>query len=306
MTKKTIILTILFSFISSLGLEPAKNYFSLIKLTDFNVMDQDGYITQSNDENKITKKLIWSDEFNGSQINLSNWNYEDGFKRNEELQYYTNSKKNARVSNGMLILEARKERIKNKDYVKPENIKPWHDWHNKREYGEYTSASITTQGKHSWVNKRIEVRAKLPKGKGVWPAIWMAGENITTVGWPKCGEIDIMEHVGHEANKIYSTTHKEDRSGVLGNTVAGSETVSDGFHVYATEWNDQKIDFFVDGKKYHTQERKGEKWPFEKPMYLILNFAFGGGWGGMFGVDDSVLPQKYYIDYVRVYEMKHK
>ncbi len=234
-------------------------------------------------------KLVWADEFDKPGLpDPAKWNYETGFVRNHEAQYYTDARlENARVEDGCLVIEARKEPFKG---------------------AAYTSASLTTRERVSWKYGRIEIRAKLPSGRGVWPAIWMLGTNITDVGWPACGEIDIMEMVGFKPDMIYghihtsesvTTKHVKDGTGIK---VPGA---SDGFHVYAIEWDTDKMDFFVDDKKYYTYHNPytgGDAWPFDKDQYLILNLAIGGAWGGQKGIDDAIFPQKFYIDYVRVYQ----
>lgn len=236
-------------------------------------------------------KLVWSDEFNADGLPDTNkWGYEVGFVRNHEKQYYTKSRlENARVENGNLVIECRKE------HFTPPNHSPV----------EYTAASLTTQHKESWQYGRIEVRAKLPQGKGVWPAIWMLGTNITRVGWPRCGEIDIMEFVGKEPDQIHGTIHffANDKHASDHKSLKVSRPFDD-FHVYAIEWTPEKIDFYFDQQKYQTAridkaDQNGGN-PFREPQYLILNFALGGSWGGE--VDDSILPQQFLIDYVRVYQ----
>ncbi len=238
-------------------------------------------------------ELAWADEFNYQGLpDKTKWDYEEGFVRNRESQYYTRARlENARVENGMLVIECRKE------HFTPPNHAPV----------EYTAASLTTRHKASWRYGRIEVRAKLPQGKGVWPAIWTLGTNIGAVGWPACGEMDIMELVGKEPNHIYGTLHfavagKHQSDGGRLET----EKPSDDFHVYAIEWYPDRVDIFFDGKKYHTvltdKAGRGEDNPFRKPHYLLLNFALGGDWGGP--IDDTMLPQTYLVDYVRVYRQK--
>ncbi len=240
-------------------------------------------------------KLVWSDEFNyGGLPDKTKWNYEEGFVRNHEIQYYTRKRlENARVENGMLILECRKE------HFTPPHHRPV----------EYTAASIHTQKTASWKYGRIEVRAKLPSGKGVWPAIWTVGADRSKVGWPACGEIDIMEFIGRLPDKIHGTIHY----GVDGKhkSDTGSLTTAkpwEDFHVYAIEWHPDRIDFFFDQQKYRTvlldQAGKGEANAFRLPHFLRLNFAFGGDWSG--AVDDAVLPQKFMIDYVRVYSESNR
>jgi beta-glucanase (GH16 family) len=171
----------------------------------------------------------------------------------------------------------------------------------------YTSAAIETVGKADWLYGRIEVKAKLPAGKGTWPAIWMLGSDRTTkgFGWPKCGEIDIMELVGKEPDIIHGTIHyfANGAKASKGDKIQIPGTSTD-FHVYAAEWAPDKIDLFVDDKKYFTfkvsdAENDGPN-PFQKPQYLILNLALGGSWGG--DIDDSIFPQRMVVDYVRIYE----
>ncbi len=256
-------------------------------------------------------KLVWSDEFTKEGLpDAQKWTYEVGFIRNREAQYYTKDRQeNARVKNGMLIIEARKEKYKNPNYRSDSQSR---NWNRSREYADYTSASLTTSGKASWRHGRIEVRAKLPTGKGTWPAIWMLGENIKTVGWPTCGEIDIMENVGYDPNRIHANIHTKKYNHVLGTGKGSSIQVAKPykkFHVYAIEWTSEKIDFYVDDTKYFTykNEKSGEAvWPYDKDHFLILNTAIGGGWGGQKGIDDSIFPQKFYIDYIRVYQKQAK
>ncbi len=252
-------------------------------------------------------KLVWSDEFNHPGApNPAKWNYETGFVRNHEAQYYTRaSAANARVENGMLIIEARKERFKNPAYNPA--AKGTRDWHHSREFAAYTSASLTTKRLESWKYGRIEVRAKLPSGRGVWPAIWMVGANAPLVGWPACGEIDIMEMVGFQPDMVYAHVHMP--YDIKHRIDCGSgikvPAASDSFHVYAVEWGHDQMSFLVDGKKYYTYRNPGtgaEAWPFDQPEYLILNLAIGGSWGGAKGIDDKIFPQRFCIDYVRVYQ----
>lgn len=251
-------------------------------------------------------KLVWSDEFDTPGLpSAAKWDYEEGFVRNHEAQYYTARRpENARVENGMLVIEARKERFKNPEYD------PAAQGTNRRgrEYAEYTSASLTTRGKEAWVHGRIEVRAKLPGGRGTWPAIWTLGTNMWQVGWPACGEVDMMEFVGFDPGVIHANIHTRKYNHVK-KTGKGSQIsvpdASAAFHVYAMEWDAQKMDFYVDDKKYFTYSNEGsgtDAWPYDQGQYLILNLAIGGDWGGAKGIDASCFPQRYYIDYVRVYQ----
>ena len=255
-------------------------------------------------------KLVWADEFGTAGAPDSDkWGYERGFIRNSEDQFYTSDRReNARVENGLLIIEARKERWANPDYdpEKPE-AKSRRLSH---EYADYTSASLTTAGKASWIGGRFEVRAKLPQGRGVWPAIWMLGDNISEVGWPTCGELDIMEFVGFKPNTIHANVHCRKYNHAQGNGRGDKielTSLAEDFHVYAMQWYEDRIDFYVDDHKYFTFKNEGSgnaAWPFDKPQYLILNLAIGGTWGGREGIDDSIFPQQYLIDYVRVFQLE--
>jgi len=236
-------------------------------------------------------QLSWSDEFNGSGlVESSKWDYEEGFIRNKESQYYTRARvENARQVDGNLVIESHKEEFNN---------------------GHYTSASVHTSGKQSFLYGRIEVRAQLPTGKGTWPAIWMLGDSIRQVGWPACGEIDIMENVGYDPETIHANIHTRAYNHVK-NTGKGSKIQAEKpwetFHIYAIEWYEDHLDFFFDNHKYFTFRNEGtgsEVWPYDKPHYLILNTAIGGAWGGQQGIDDGIFPQKFLIDYVRVYTQK--
>ena len=232
-------------------------------------------------------KIVWQDEFDKDGLpSSSKWAYEVGFVRNNELQFYTPSRsENARVENGSLVIEARKDGF---------------DGH------DITSASLFT--KQSWTYGRIEARAKMPRGFGVWPAIWTLGSNIEKVGWPSCGEIDIMEYVGFEPNAIYTSVHTPRADQGLSHLVLSPYR---DFHVYTLDWYPDRLEFMIDGKNVYTYKKPvtddpvvndPDLWPFDRPQYLILNLAIGGAWGGQHGVDDSIFPSQYSIDYVRVYE----
>jgi beta-glucanase (GH16 family) len=247
-------------------------------------------------------KLVWSDEFDYEGMpDATKWDYEEGFVRNQEMQYYTKQRpENARVEGGHLIIEGRKEKFKNSGHKPGSNT-----WISQREFAAYTSASLITRNKASWRYGRIEVRAKLPRGCGVWPAIWTLGVNRSTHRWPACGEIDIMEFVGKEPQHVHGNAHfsiaGEHRS-KAGKLETDPPPFTD-FHVYAIDWNKDQIEFYFDGTKYHTfaidAAGSGTENPFRKPHYLLVNLAIGGSWGGE--IDDAVLPQKYLIDYVRIY-----
>lgn len=240
-------------------------------------------------EAQSERKLVWAEEFDYSGTpDPKKWTYEEGFIRNNEAQFYTRRAENASVANGYLTITARKESYQN---------------------AAYTSASLHTQGLYEFQGGRIEVRAKLPEGRGVWPAIWTLGANRSKVGWPVCGEIDIMEFVGYEPGKVYANVHTGDYNHTKGTGRGGSIDVSQpfaDFHVYAVEWRDDRMDFFFDNQKYFSCIRKGEgvgEWPFNAPQYLIINLAIGGAWGGQKGIDDAIFPVEYKIDYVRIYQL---
>lgn len=248
-------------------------------------------------------QLVWSDEFDYTGLpNPEKWGYEEGFVRNHEMQYYTKTRlENARVENGMLIIEGRKEQFPNPKYKAGST-----NWKEQREFAQYTAASLVTRDKHEWQYGRFEVRAKLPKGKGVWPAIWTLGSKRNTgLGWPRCGEIDIMEYVGKEPDRIHATTHFsiDGKHRSKGGKTTFKAPYND-FHIYAIEWFDDRIDFYFDDNKYFTfntaDGKDGSINPFHMQHYLLINLALGGSWGGE--IDDSIFPQQYLIDYVRIYQ----
>ena len=261
--------------------------------------------------NAQQRRLVWADEFNEDGMpDTSMWKYEEGFVRNREAQYYTRSRpENCRIENGFLILEARKDSLKNTQYI------PLSDnWRESREYAEYTSASMYTLGKKQFYYGRIEIRAKIPQGKGVWPALWMMGINHDTVGNPACGEIDIMEFVGKDSSHVYGTAHFKPRERKLKFLHKKRDHQASGgkiktvpyrdFHIYGIDWTSERIQFLYDGKVYHifkvNKAGKGPDNPFRQPYYLLVNFALGGNWGGE--IDASIFPQQMQIDYIRVYE----
>lgn len=238
-------------------------------------------------------QLIWADEFTEDGLpDPEKWTYDVGDHGwgNDELQNYSkNDLKNARVENGKLIIEA------HADTSHPKG---------------YTSARLLTRDKASWQYGYIEVKAKLPEGRGTWPAIWMLPEENLHGGWPKNGEIDIMEHVGYDPGKVHGTVHTEAFNHSIGTQKGGFMQVSDfnmKFHTYAIDWTADKIDFLIDGDVYFTFENTGndyKEWPFDQTFHLILNIAVGGGWGGQQGVASDIWPQRMEVDYVRVYDRK--
>jgi beta-glucanase (GH16 family) len=251
-------------------------------------------------------ELVWRDEFDYTgQPDPRKWDYEEGYVRNEEQQYYMRRRlKNARVEGGRLILEAHRENLPN-----PRHRSGSERWQERRRMIEYTAASVITKGRFEFQYGRIEVRARLPRGRGVWPAIWTLGVNQPEVGWPRCGEIDIMEFVGHTPDTIHANVHwphpqptpQRRNASRSGRTTLAAPW--EQFHVYAIEWTPDRIEFFVDDRSYHAYALdaagKGPDNPFRKPHYLLLNFALGGTWGRE--VDDAALPQRFEVDYVRVH-----
>ncbi len=240
--------------------------------------------------------LVWSDEFNGKGApDSAKWEYEvgDGCPGscgfgNHELQYYTRVPKNVRMEGGNLIIEARRDSIGKSGF---------------------TSTKMISKGKGDWLYGRFEIRAKLPRGKGTWPAIWMLPTDWRYGGWPASGEIDIMEHVGYDPGVIHGTIHTEAYNHVKHTQKGGTLAVADAqdnFHVYAVDWGPDRMDFYVDDQKYFSVTRDPKEdykgWPFDQRFYLIMNIAVGGDWGGAQGIDPSIWPQRMEIDYVRVYQ----
>ena len=239
-----------------------------------------------------TWELDWSDEFGYEGLpDPAKWSYDvgGGGWGNGELQYYSQDRTdNARVDGEYLIIEARKEPGFGRDY---------------------TSARLVSKGKGDWKYGRVEVRAKLPAGRGTWPAIWMlpTDSDHGNQGWPDTGEIDIMEHVGHDPNTVHATVHTDKYNHLSGTQKGGQIHVANfdqEFHTYAADWTPRIIEFSVDGTvffRFRNDGRGWGYWPFDRPFHLVMNIAIGGSWGGQQGVDDSIFPQQMVVDYVRVY-----
>jgi beta-glucanase (GH16 family) len=251
---------------------------------------------RSADENWV---LAWSDEFDapdGSAPDPKKWTVETGGDGwgNKELEYYTARRTNSRVEKGNLIIESRQEQFTGPDGVTR----------------EYTSARLKTEKLFTQKYGKFEARIRIPKGRGMWPAFWMLGDDFHATGWPACGEIDIMENVGSEPAKIHGTIHGPGYSGddSLGAPYAlPSGNIADDFHLFGVEWEPKEIRFYVDGHLYETRTPAdlpaGARWVFDHPFYLILNVAVGGGWPG--NPDASTkFPQEMLVDYVRVYSLK--
>lgn len=248
--------------------------------------DNAGYVSASS---YAGYHLVWSDEFNAAALNDQSWNYETGGSGwgNNELENYTARPQNSFLSAGNLVIEARKE-----------------------DYGtnKYTSARLTTKGKRSFTFGRIDIRAKLPVAKGLWPALWMLGSNIDAVGWPACGETDIMELIGTRPNQVVGSLHWKLANGAAG-TYNNTYTLSSGdfsqqFHVFSLIWEQNNLQILVDDKPYVTATDAnitGGTYPFNNPSFLIFNVAVGGDWPGP-PDGTTTFPQRMFVDYVRVFQ----
>lgn len=237
--------------------------------------------------------LAWADEFNGTALNLTDWSFENGDGcpsicgwGNNELEYYTSRPENLFFQDGKMIIEARKENFSGKNY---------------------TSSKILTRGKKIFKYGRFDIRAKLPKGKGIWPAFWLLPQNNVFGGWPKSGEIDLMEMIGHEANRSYGTLHFGPGPGStqLGrNYTLPSGVFNDEFHVFSLEWKENQIKWFIDGNLFSTYTNAdvgSNTWPFNEDFFMIMNLAVGGNWPGNPDAT-TYLPQWLIVDYIRVYQ----
>lgn len=242
--------------------------------------------------------LSWSDEFsgsNGSAPDPSKWTYDLGGKGwgNQELESYTNRPQNVHIENGNLVITALKE-----NYTGAEGIRR-----------EYTSARLKTKGRFAQAYGRFEARIKIPAGQGMWPAFWMLGDDDSQVGWPKCGEIDVMENIGKEPGTIHgslhgpsATAHTSDVTSIF--SLPAGQNFADNFHVYAVEWEPDIVRFYVDSNLYaafsSSRWPADGKWVFDHPFFLLLNVAVGGDWPGSPDATTQ-FPQRMLVDYVRVY-----
>lgn len=238
-------------------------------------------------------KLVWSDEFNHQGLpDTSKWNYDTvgnhfGWGNNEAQWYTVANKNNVKIEDGLLKIIAQRE-----------------DYQNKK----YTSTRLTTKYKGDWTYGKIEVRAKLPSGNGTWPAIWMMPTDNVYGEWPKSGEIDIMEHVGSDPDRVLSTSHTEAFNHIIGNQETKNydlPTATSKFHVFSLEWDENEWRSYVDGNLYFSYRKQGDDykvWPYNQRFHIILNLAVGGGLGGTKGINDSLFPHTFEIDYVRVYQ----
>jgi len=273
-------------------------YLTVIAIALFAVqqmLDLNETLTKKNNPDKALE-LVWSDEFDSSGTpDKKSWNLIVGNGcpelcgfGNNEVQYYQSDKlKYARVENGKLILEAHLDTSANEHQIR--------------------SAKLTSKFKQRFKYGRIDVRAKNPKGVGSWPAIWMLPDQNKFGGWPKSGEIDIMEHVGYAKDSIYGTVHTEAFNHMKNTQKTGYKVVADNeneFHEYSINWTPNKIEFFIDSLKYHeflNYEESFKEWPFDQDFHLICNLAIGGNWGGKNGIDSTSFPMQFEIDYIRYY-----
>ena len=264
----------------------AANYDSLATIDDGNCINIDqipsGY------------ELYWNDEFNSDSLNDNFWNIEVLWPGafNDEAQSYTNNNENILINNGSLYIRAKKENPFNPSQP------------------GYTSGRINTKDKVELKYGYWEIRAKLPSGVGTWPAIWMLGSKIDSIGWPNCGEIDIMEHVGYDPDRVFFSIHNADLYGNVGGTnqqgIHYLNGIENDFHTYAVEWDSTSIKGFIDGVLYFNYIKPTSttfnNWPYDEPFFLILNLAIGGEWGGQQGIDNSIFPASFIIDYVRMFK----
>lgn len=260
---------------------------------DFITTNEPELLLERREKSPVAKgwKLTWSEEFNYVGLpDSSIWNYAVGGNGygNNELQYYTQSDtNNAVVRDGKLFITALKK-IKEKS--------------------KYTSARLFTKDKAMFTYGRIEISAKLPSGRGTWPAIWMLGKNRSEISWPECGEIDIMEHVGYDPDSIHGTIHTKAYNHIKGTQKGKTIFIKNpytAFNTYAIEWTPEKIDFLVNDVVYNhieNEHRTSAEWPFDQPFYLIINLAIGGNWGGKKGIDENIFPATMEVDYIRVYQ----
>ena len=245
-------------------------------------------------------RLIWSDEFAHDGLpDPAKWVCEKGFVRNQEPQYYTARRENARVEDGVLILEARRERFQNAAYQADGK-----DYKTRREFADYTSASIATRGLFAFQYGRVEFRAQLPAGAALWPAVWTLGADVKSVGWPACGEIDIMEWWGSRPGAMTSTLHfKKDGRHQQDHAATTQPASITGFHLYALEWYPDHMDFYFDGKPYHHVDLSKlddqSASPFRKPHFLLIDLALDPH-----QKEGDALPQQLKVDYIRVYQLR--
>lgn len=253
---------------------------------DYVYVPLDGYATPESYAGYVS---LWKDEFSGTAIDNSIWGYDIGNSGwgNNESQYYTNSPNNSFISDGNLVIEARKENYQG---------------------SEYTSARLLTKNKQTFTFGRVDIRAVLPKGQGIWPALWMLGTKIDQTGWPYCGEIDIMEIIGSEPDKVHGTIHFGPQGATQSTQLTGTHTLSSGdfsdkYHVFSLIWSQDNIEILVDDISYFkvSKTQVGAIYPFNEPFFVIFNIAVGGNWPG-YPDATTVFPQRMWVDYIRVFQ----
>ncbi|MAB84988.1 MAG: hypothetical protein CL856_03895 [Cryomorphaceae bacterium] len=281
-----------------LGFSDPENVRIQDALSEIKIMNDDTFMVNDDTSGYYSplsypgKSMVWSDEFNQTSLDMNSWNYETGgYWFNNEIQYYRGGTANTALQNGKLVITAKKETYQNR---------------------EHTSARLTTEGKVEYKYGRIDVRAKLPKGQGIWPAIWMLGDDMSSVGWPACGELDMMELLGHEPHKIHGSINY----GPQGNSWAHTKTTSyslpvsegdfsDKYHVFSVLWEENSIKYYVDDNLYATYNPNniagGQAWRFNHPFFFILNIAVGGDWPGN-PDPTTIFPQQMLIDYIRIFQ----
>lgn len=257
-----------------------------IENDDFNYDPSDSGYTTPNSYPGFN--LVWSDEFEGTALNTDDWNYETGASGwgNDESQFYRSGDNNAKVENGYLVITAKEESFGS---------------------APYTSARLTTEGKQSFQYGRIDIRARLPYGQGLWPALWMLGDNFRTVGWPSCGELDIMELIGgddYNDRTVHGTAHWADANGAQASH-SGARSLPNGkfadqFHVFSVIWDQNSIKWFLDDIQFHSLNTSSLS-AFQQPYFFIFNIAVEGDWPGPVG-PNTQFPQFMVVDYVRVFQ----
>jgi hypothetical protein len=265
-------------------------------LSEIKIMNDDTFMVNDDTSGYYSplsypgKSMVWSDEFSQNSLDMNSWNYETGgYWYNNELQYYREGTNNTTIQNGKLVITAKKETYQNR---------------------EHTSARLTTEGKVEYKYGRIDVRGKFPKGQGIWPAIWLLGDDHSSVGWPACGELDMVELLGHTPQ----TVHGSINYGPQGNSWAYTKTTtytlpgedfSDKYHVFSILWEENSIKYYVDDNLYTTYTPNnivsGQVWRFNHPFFFILNVAVGGDWPGN-PDQTTTFPQQMLIDYIRVFQ----
>ena len=264
----------------------------------FFTCSEEEVISQNNETNDWEIEgwnIVWQDEFDKDSLDLTKWSREIGGHGwgNNELQFYTDSDSNSYVENGNLILKAQ---------VVPQGIG------SSKGLRYYSSARLRTYGKGDWKYGRIEVKAKVASGQGIWPAIWMLPTDWLFGGWPSSGEIDIMEHVGYDLGVVHGSVHTEAYNHKINTQRSSAKKIANvdtEFHVYSIIWNKDKISFFIDDVQYfifeNDQQSNYKTWPFDQRFHLLINIAVGGDWPG--NPDNSTnFPRTMLVDYVRVYE----